>query len=382
MSVKDSCVSHTNGNIPWLDLCRALAILLVLLSHGRHYLKPTLAWTEQLKFGGFLGVELFFVLSGYLVGGILIRDYCNAKSSTSWIYTFLIRRWFRTIPNYLMFFTVNIILLILGVRSGVADSYLQYLTFTQNFLSPHPSFFPEAWSLSVEEMFYLIVPIMTLLATLLIGKGKNTLFLVILTMFVFSHAYRAIHVFNYNPVWDEGVRKVVLFRLDAIMVGFLLAWLQDRRGSINKKMRIAGFALLPLLFWGSMTAMRPNELLDSSFFCRVFLFTITSFGCAGLILVGVNYTLPRYLSICVSYLAKCSYSAYLCNLPVLFIINAIFATPAGGDFGILKWVIFIIGTLAISAGTYHFFERRMLSLRDKYFPSDSGRFVTSSSLKA
>ncbi|WP_421158810.1 acyltransferase family protein [Aeromonas dhakensis] len=56
----------------WLDICRASAILLVLLSHGRRLLFPIFPDAQFLKFGGFLGVEIFFVLSGFLIGSILI----------------------------------------------------------------------------------------------------------------------------------------------------------------------------------------------------------------------------------------------------------------------------------------------------------------------
>ncbi|WP_369690182.1 acyltransferase family protein [Pseudomonas sp. AU12215] len=61
----------------WLDICRSLAISLVLLSHGRHFLTPAFPAAQNFKFGGFLGVELFFVLSGFLIGGAVAEAECN-----------------------------------------------------------------------------------------------------------------------------------------------------------------------------------------------------------------------------------------------------------------------------------------------------------------
>ena len=140
----------------WLDLCRALAILLVMLSHGRVFLRSAMPWAEYFRFGGFLGVELFFVLSGFLIGGILIR--LSRQGGTHWLGGFYARRWFRTLPNYYLFVLINILLVWWGTRPGELDEVWKYLVFIQNLFGPHPLFFPEAWSLAVEEVFYLFIP--------------------------------------------------------------------------------------------------------------------------------------------------------------------------------------------------------------------------------
>ncbi|HGO4389025.1 TPA: acyltransferase family protein, partial [Klebsiella quasipneumoniae subsp. similipneumoniae] len=142
----------------WLDFCRASAIILVLLSHGRYFLLPSLPQLNFFKFGGFLGVELFFVLSGFLIGKILLEKIDNSTSPTDWVMGFWCRRWLRTYPSYLLFLCVNLILLS-NIRPDLFPNTIKYLTFTQGLLTPHPTFFGEAWSLAVEEIFYFLTPV-------------------------------------------------------------------------------------------------------------------------------------------------------------------------------------------------------------------------------
>lgn len=139
----------------WLDICRASAILLVLLSHGRRLLLPIFPDAQLFKFGGFLGVEIFFVLSGFLIGSIIIEKSSKSDSRWGWIPKFWGRRFLRTYPNYLLFLLLNW-LIIDTWRPESAPELWRYITFTQSLLSPHPSFFGEAWSLVIEEIFYFL----------------------------------------------------------------------------------------------------------------------------------------------------------------------------------------------------------------------------------
>lgn len=137
-----------------LDILRAAAILFVLYSHGR----PLIAsYVNKNVFNIFSldGVTLFFVLSGFLIGRILIKIYFKESPLTwkdSW--SFWVRRWFRTVPPY---FIMLCILLVFAFIQGTFTNtnFLQYFLFIQNLWYSHPSFFPEAWSLTLEEWFYL-----------------------------------------------------------------------------------------------------------------------------------------------------------------------------------------------------------------------------------
>ncbi|HEP1041955.1 TPA: acyltransferase family protein [Serratia marcescens] len=73
---------------PWLDLCRSAAIIMVILSHGRTFLLSAFPAAQTFKFGGFLGVELFFVLSGFLIGRIIFEKVKAARTPFGWIPAF------------------------------------------------------------------------------------------------------------------------------------------------------------------------------------------------------------------------------------------------------------------------------------------------------
>ena len=110
-----------------LDLLRAIAVLMVLSSHALFFVRPLFPAIQALSLFGYLGVELFFVLSGFLVGGIAIRSF-GAQPGTADLFGFWVRRWFRTLPNYYLFLGVNLAMAAPAGPGGVAP----YLVFLQN----------------------------------------------------------------------------------------------------------------------------------------------------------------------------------------------------------------------------------------------------------
>ena len=114
---------------------------------------------KYINFFIFDGVSIFFVLSGFLIGGILIKLLKENILNSKLIITFWVRRWFRTLPNYFLILIILILLDSIYNENFSFYSYKRYFLFSQNLFSKHPGFFPEAWSLSVEEWFYLLIPI-------------------------------------------------------------------------------------------------------------------------------------------------------------------------------------------------------------------------------
>ncbi|MBK7173071.1 MAG: acyltransferase [Bacteroidales bacterium] len=217
---------HTN-RIYGLDILRAFAILFVLYSHA-FFLVIDHVNEKAYNILSLDGVTIFFVLSGFLIGGILLRTINQTDFNWNNLLEFWIRRWFRTLPNY---FLMLILLTLITVfsASGIGNSITSYFFFLQNFASPHPAFFPEAWSLTVEEWFYLLIPL-GLYITLKISKNHRKtivlawiIFLILLVTGI--RIYRALTLYIPDfETWDHLQRKIVITRLDSIMYGFLGAW--------------------------------------------------------------------------------------------------------------------------------------------------------------
>lgn len=141
------------GREPGLDLLRAIAIIWVMLYHYENYGGPLAAVVGY----GWMGVDLFFVLSGYLIGWQLLRPY--AGGGTPRWGRFFLRRAFRILPPYLAVLALYFLLPALREREGIQPLWM-FLTFSWNlFASYGPELaFSHAWSLCVEEHFYLLLP--------------------------------------------------------------------------------------------------------------------------------------------------------------------------------------------------------------------------------
>src|SRR5688500_5172014 len=116
-----------------LDVFRAVAILFVVTGHGGFIIDKALPGFPYIRLID--GVELFFVLSGFLIGSILINMYeTHEKLSFPLIRTFWKRRWLRTLPNYYLVLFLNVIFVYMGLTLGDPEKFnWKFLFFVQNF---------------------------------------------------------------------------------------------------------------------------------------------------------------------------------------------------------------------------------------------------------
>jgi peptidoglycan/LPS O-acetylase OafA/YrhL len=154
---------------PGLDLIRAVAIILVMLFHASLFrLDSAQHWIVRF---GWMGVDLFFVLSGFLIAGQLLRPL--ARGSNPNYSRFFGRRLLRTLPAY--FVVLAAYFLVPSIRERpVIQPLWQFLTFTENLLiaPPIPKAFSHAWSLCVEEQFYLLFPAVVAIVALRPSASK------------------------------------------------------------------------------------------------------------------------------------------------------------------------------------------------------------------
>lgn len=358
-----------------LDLMRAIAILLVVFSHLLWIFPEATGMVQWvLSLGGVMGVEIFFVLSGFLIGRILYRIYIAEDFRSGNMMYFFIRRWFRTLPNYYLILLVNIgIVLYLGRE--LPDTLWKYFFFWQNALAEMNIFFTESWSLSVEEFAYVIGPIILLLLykmPLKISRKQKFLFATIFVLLVFL-VNKIIYYFNAPETyeWNSHLKPVVLYRIDAIFYGVLAAYLSMQYPEKWKNSRqralvlgFVGFNLLQFLIIYFQWNKAGYPLLWNVFYlpyCSV---------CIALSLPFFSQlTTPRYQSVIrsVTFISIVSYAMYLLHYSVILQLMRYWIPVEEFSFNQkLLYAVFYLGiTLFLSYLLYRYFEKPMMDLREK-----------------
>ncbi|MEY2497312.1 MAG: hypothetical protein QOD12_868 [Verrucomicrobiota bacterium] len=373
-----------NDRVFGLDLLRAAAIMMVISAHGFVVLYPHFGDAlGVLGHGGFYGVELFFVLSGFLIGQILIRQGL-ALGRAGDVALFYVRRWFRTLPLFFLFLIINlwIELQYRGHRVGLTEA-LSHGFFLRNLTGFHMSFFGESWSLAIEEWFYLLFPAALWLG-LKISKRFDGVFLsAAFAFFAFSTIARILSAPDPSATWSQDLRMVVIYRFDALMIGMFAAWLSVRSPALWRNHRIlcavAGVALL-LTMYATLWKIENHHLAfgDDDFFARTFRFNLVSLGFALLLPWASSWKLmaENFSSTAVRRIALWSYGIYLVHLPVFQIVTHTVFRGEKLSLGpaLSSFALQIGGAIAVSAFLYRFFEAPCTRFREKAAPAVAGIF--------
>ncbi len=356
-----------------LDLMRAGAISMVLLSHCIYFFPGKGGiFYQLLVLFGYLGVEVFFVLSGYLIGNILLRLFINGFDKSTAI-NFMKRRWLRTLPNYYIVLLVNVILYYF--IGGLPKYIYTYFLFLQNFATRIPNFFLESFSLSIEEFAYIILAIVFLLVSRIFLNIKLILPLLI-GLIICVLVFRLIYNLN-NPVttlkqWNIDIRAVVIYRLDAIFVGVVFAYLSRSFSQLWKKYAVisafGGLVSLMAMFVGIGYFQILIE--DYPQFWNVCYFLFTSLSIAMFLpLLNKMQTAPRFISVPITFFSKKSYALYLVNYSLFLIPYSRFSSgngwPSSGIFGA---VIFLSGSMILALILYYSVEKPFMDYRNKHVP--------------
>ncbi len=347
-----------------LDVVRATAIGLVLFGHTIQalHLAPVSS-DDAITLLGVLGVELFFVLSGFLIGRILLRQLSSETWDTSAVGRFLVRRWLRTLPNYYVYLALHLALAVaLGdALTGAKRSAL----FLQNLAWPHPDFFAVSWSLAIEEWFYLLLPLGLLVLGRLGMSAERALLCCAATLMVLPLVLRLGLAGDPALHWDAHVRKVVVLRLDALMFGVFAAYLRQRRpawweGAARPCLGL-GLSLMVLggvWFLGSA----PEGLFRKALMFSLFPLSV------ALVLPWAETLRGRrgLVSHCVSRLSLWSYSLYLCHSPLLrgfaWLAERLEVRSGAGK----SWIVvgFAVSAGLVAYASYRFVELPFLRHRD------------------
>lgn len=312
-----------------LDHLRALAIGLVFFSHYRQGMYGQPEWTKEVGRFGWTGVDLFFVLSGFLIASQLfgwIRE-----TGTFSFREFFLRRFFRIVPVYLVVLAIYVFVPAVRERAGLAPAW-KFLTFTLNFGQDLrvAGAFSHVWSLCVEEHFYLVLPLLSLLL-LRLGWFRKAwwllplLFLVGLYLRSYSwweYYFPTLGVRGSWAVWYKYVYYPTQHRLDGLLLGVGLAALSRFQPRAWERLTDCGnWFLLPglaALTWAYFLCYD-----EFSFGASAFGFPLVSLGYAFLVLAALSpgSFLYRHGSRLTAFVAAVSYSFYLSHKAVIRVVQ-------------------------------------------------------------
>ncbi len=353
--------------VPGLDIIRACAIILVVWSHFR-LIPRTPYWFKWIGLRGHIGVDLFFVLSGWLIGGQLLREVHNTGHID--FVRFWSRRWLRTLPSY---FAVMLLLIYLG-HLNLAD-VPKMAFFTQNYLAPL-RWIP-TWSLCIEEHFYLVLPLIAF-GVCLISRPKSgfpvalVIVLFLLPPLLRAHFYSAAVASENYSYFLANLYEPTHLRFSGLTLGVGLAALREWRLPLWEWMtqRMRGCALtgIGLIVGSSWNPLATGWTAETSermgWFAAVPAFSFVSIGVALTIPLAVNAQVhstfwPRI----VSWISEHAYSIYLTHMLALdFATNTAswYALPFGFSLS-----IGILMALALSSALRSGVEKPGLRLRDR-----------------
>lgn len=308
-----------------LDHLRALAIILVFFFH--YYIvsggKPR--WLPNVASFGWTGVDLFFVLSGFLISSQLFQQIKQAQNIS--FKTFFLKRFFRIVPALLVTLGLYFCIPFFREKEGLPPLW-KFLTFTQNIGLNIKDYgtFSHCWSLCVEEHFYFLLPI--ILIFLQSSKLFSKSFWLLLALFIFGFAIRT-YSFNHLYLskidddnswlyWYKYIYYPTYNRLDGLLVGVTIAGIYVFKSSLFDKVSKLGnlFIFLGLcLLTGAYFLCEDQQTLNAS----IFGFPLIAFGFGFIVLGAISPSsfLYKWNSRTTTYIATLSYAIYLTHKGII-----------------------------------------------------------------
>jgi peptidoglycan/LPS O-acetylase OafA/YrhL len=374
MGKLENASGRANQRLAGLDLLRLLAVLLTL---GRHLTQSPDGWPGAWDAilstwyrGGWVGVDLFFVLSGFLVSGLLFSEYkTRGQFSLARFYT---RRGWKIYPPFFVLTGVTVGVILIRGQPLPPLGCLADVFFFQSY---HPGLWGHSWSLAVEEHFYLLLPLGLLLILKLNRSSAAPLRPILVLAGCVAAGALCLRVINwcirpeYSPLTHHFATHL---RFDSLLFGVAISYLYHFHNTRFVEL------FTPWRRWliaGGVLLLTPAFALpvETTPFIFTAGFTIFSLG-SGMLLVGVLLSAPprNRFARWGAGLGAYSYSIYLWHPPLIYwgipSLEHMLGTPLG--FG-MREAVYLGGSLAVGVMMAKLVEIPALRLRDRWFPSRS-----------
>jgi len=370
-----------SGYIKSLDGLRAMAIILVLSLH-----------TGVMHFG-WVGVQLFFVLSGFLITGILWKEKGREEPISYKFKKFWVRRALRILPLYFGYLFVLSLTYLLFHFPDSFRTYMPYLlTYTYNFTRTLPGWkidpaFAHLWSLAIEEQFYLFFPLILLLAP----KRFVRIFMGVIIVITPITRWALGQYFIHKGFKGEALATIVYWNsfshLDAFFIGGMIPVL-----SLNKHIKKPWFFLTAGLIlvlsagiWNFANHVdRSFYLTDfgysfgqTSNYAYVWQYSVLNLFFASIILVLVSEHVQRFSfplrrileNRWLVNIGKVSYGMYIYHWIIWFYLFENFFKPEKYLSRLPLFIPYLIIVYFVSAFSFRFFEAYFIKLKDRFYPS-------------
>ena len=361
-----------------LDVLRAIAVLLVLCAHVE-----SVVW---LKRAGWIGVDLFFVLSGFLVSGLLYNEYKKHGSIKPKL--FLLRRGLKIYPAFYVFVVGAVAITLVSGGTLSIRGLLAEVFFVQNYFE---GLWGHTWSLCVEEHFYLLLTATVYFLWQRGGAGASPFDSIPRLTLIIAIVVFAARILTYvylKPFDFQTHFKPTHLRIDALLFGVCLAYYHHFH-----RERFVGWVRkfwLPILIFG-LLAIVPSAFYDADgTFMSTIGFTLLYLGFGGLLLVLLycGGSLPenakRFLrrpANLLAWVGAYSYSIYLWHLIVASLgltlsrrayprVAGVFSLPHEPH-SLIEFAFYVLVSVAVGIIMAKIVEMPVLKLRDHYFPARS-----------
>jgi len=365
--------NYNSKRLNGLDHLRALAILLVMVFH---YGRGIPSWLEPVRQIGWTGVDLFFVLSGYLIGSILLKEYDQTREIN--FKQYFIKRTLRIIPAYIAVLGIYYALPNLREGSGMPPLW-KFLTFTQNLGldAQHHKSFTHAWSLCIEEQFYLLLPF--IIVTLFYFKVQKATPYLLIALVGLGFVLRSVNWYEHvQPFIDSGNRREMVYgflekiyypsynRMDGLLIGVGIALVlryqpkvKDLHAKHGNFILLIGTGVFAVAYIGCESLIsRPTAIYG---------FPLISLAYGVMVMAAVSpscvlYKVKSKLSVII---ATLSYSVYLIHKQVFFLTKKVIGTMNMDKLEAWTFWIGMLVSFIIAMLLYLLVEKPFMKLRSQ-----------------